>query len=1491
MTTSSSARLARSAVLWHAAHAEQTLTEQRPPEHIATHLVVSCQDTCTVLSDLEEHLEKTENENAAWWRELSEAPSPRSTPEFVHVALLRQEVSALERDATVGMIKAEAAGLRTELSVLRERAERIAGELQVQLTEEQSQGWRAREGQAASERALHAQSAAMSRLKASLASESERNGALERQLAELRLERDGATRVLASEAARRHEVDAQLKESERELRATRERGEAALVAAAHRLEAQQALAAKAAAAAAAELVEATDERRRLEGRVVEAQEALGTEAAERGISECAAEQRAFRWSAEVEAAKAAAESEASARREAEAALHSAHDAHKAASDAAREARARADEADERLETQDAELTKARKKLWDGAAAFGRMEESLAAAQDDAVSERERARTLSGMLEAAETARVEAFASEAARRHSAATVEAALLATEAKAAAAASHAAEHRAILENELVSLRHELEEATRARNEATQLAEVTERSAIQRAVSTGAEAARAQRDMALATSRRVAAAKMETRRLRAALVEAEATLENLWQCGGLALLALLPTAEALRVGALAANGPSSWLSLAPPPQYTPRSPRTSDALSAARRVSEAHRRRSNADRVVTSSARVSILRGNEDGSDGDASSGLIEEAVATAEAAAVAAAARAAVELEGADGRALEEEEEECALAAATATTREVWAARLIVLKTAASHSAASARRNAEVKLLTDEMLEIELRARCSRVRRNAAQSRLRELLRSLHSWRYAVALATTYQSARELAYTNAWTSHALHHASVALVDVHMSVGNAMGELYSLEEAHGLLTTQAASQRLETASLAKEAEVHAEASARRAVARAEEEQRTAEARARQEVVARAEAESQLRQTERKLAAARERESQVAEEALQRLKAHQARAAEAAAAAATELAQEASQRRQLELAAAEANRASEAVARELAIAECAMEQREATLSAQLAENRGTAEREAAARRGAELELREMRDALRSANDASCESRARADSAEMVCEQLRCELDDARNAVREATLREGRAHEAARVAREDAVAAVERTANLDAETNVLRTTTSAMMGARESAMARELQLDEGVAVLSESLRDARDGAERAKVRSAEFGLHIGELEQMVLAEADARRLDAAAATEREERLLARIAALEATAERGKDAEAELARCEAAHEVALAAARGMAATATEAGKKATARAAMAEAEAERLRASSDQARQVAELAKAEMGLKERAQQAAEDEARASAQREADALAQLKSLKEGAVEIDAARSVAERRTAAARAEATELRARLDEADESRRGMIAREAAVGNEASQHKRARDVESERTRRLCEEVEQLKRSVADGRMQSRSRERTLEESTELARRELALERAARDASEQCTAQVLSENEKLTSRLHAQLERERSGRSAAERRAAERGMALQAELREAQRETAEATRANERQARAKRTFAAAYCLRLLKGRTRERLRHLLYVWLVAAREADAADRVYASEERFRQQLVVQAQSFQARLDALEWGGRDD
>ena len=64
-----------------------------------------------------------------------------------------------------------------------------------------------------------------------------------------------------------------------------------------------------------------------------------------------------------------------------------------------------------------------------------------------------------------------------------------------------------------------------------------------------------------------------------------------------------------------------------------------------------------------------------------------------------------------GEQAEALDDEEEDRALAAATATTRLVWEARLKVLSNAAFHSAASHRREAEVALLTEEMLETELR------------------------------------------------------------------------------------------------------------------------------------------------------------------------------------------------------------------------------------------------------------------------------------------------------------------------------------------------------------------------------------------------------------------------------------------------------------------------------------------------------------------------------------------------------------------------------------------------------------------------------------------------------------------------------------------------------------------------------------------------------------------------------------------------------------
>ena len=75
---------------------------------------------------------------------------------------------------------------------------------------------------------------------------------------------------------------------------------------------------------------------------------------------------------------------------------------------------------------------------------------------------------------------------------------------------------------------------------------------------------------------------------------------------------------------------------------------------------------------------------------------------------------------------------------------------------------------------------------------------------------------------------------------------------------------------------------------------------------------------------------------------------------------------------------------------------------------------------------------------------------------------------------------------------------------------------------------------------------------------------------------------------------------------------------------------------------------------------------------------------------------------------------------------------------------------------------------------------------------------------------------------------------------------------------------------------------------RRSRYSRGAAAAYCCRCLSERVRGRLRHGLRVWLLAACAAGCADRVYAAEERSRQQLVSQAASFQARLAALDEAG---
>ena len=73
-------------------------------------------------------------------------------------------------------------------------------------------------------------------------------------------------------------------------------------------------------------------------------------------------------------------------------------------------------------------------------------------------------------------------------------------------------------------------------------------------------------------------------------------------------------------------------------------------------------------------------------------------------------------------------------------------------------------------------------------------------------------------------------------------------------------------------------------------------------------------------------------------------------------------------------------------------------------------------------------------------------------------------------------------------------------------------------------------------------------------------------------------------------------------------------------------------------------------------------------------------------------------------------------------------------------------------------------------------------------------------------------------------------------------------------------------------------------------ATRGAAAAYCARVLGGRGLEGLRRAFGAWLAVALRAEVDDRVYEVEERARQQLMVQARTFQARLELLYHEGAE-
>ena len=87
-------------------------------------------------------------------------------------------------------------------------------------------------------------------------------------------------------------------------------------------------------------------------------------------------------------------------------------------------------------------------------------------------------------------------------------------------------------------------------------------------------------------------------------------------------------------------------------------------------------------------------------------------------------------------------EAEVDRALAASIATTRAVWDARRRLLAVATGHAATAARREGDLVVLSEEMSEIELRAKVHRVRANGVQSRLRTLLRAVHRWQTAAVM-----------------------------------------------------------------------------------------------------------------------------------------------------------------------------------------------------------------------------------------------------------------------------------------------------------------------------------------------------------------------------------------------------------------------------------------------------------------------------------------------------------------------------------------------------------------------------------------------------------------------------------------------------------------------------------------------------------------------------------------------------------------------------
>ena len=305
-----------------------------------------------VIADLEAHLKSAKEKQARWhsvtdssggWRHTNFGY--KSTPDWVHVHVLTDELRMIEHDVTHGEV-AEAVRstdqLRRELHELRERARTTEGKLQQQLAEVTHQAWRAREELASCERSLRGKQEEASRLGSALAVEEARRAVVEKQMLELRHEREAAQQQGGVASARREEVEAQLRESEREVRALREAAALAESSFAERQESQRARLAQQQAASVAELAASAEERRRLESHLNEVQRALASEAAERGAEFSRQEERLINLEQVLQSERHAFELARDAAARAEGTIETLHDELASVQVAGREASVRAE---------------------------------------------------------------------------------------------------------------------------------------------------------------------------------------------------------------------------------------------------------------------------------------------------------------------------------------------------------------------------------------------------------------------------------------------------------------------------------------------------------------------------------------------------------------------------------------------------------------------------------------------------------------------------------------------------------------------------------------------------------------------------------------------------------------------------------------------------------------------------------------------------------------------------------------------------------------------------------------------------------------------------------------------------------------------------------------------------------------------------------------------------------------------------------------------